>query len=159
MTGRSARLLTFLLAISLAAMPGAVAQQRPQRPPVAGSAPASPHVAQPAPAETPGPVYEPRLLRLAEIMGALTYMGELCQSPPRAAPSEAEAWRGRMRELMEAEGQSPLMKERLAGAFNRGVTGYQASYRACTPAGRLAVERLLNEGAMLAHDLAGRYGS
>ena len=132
------------------------AQQRPQRQPAPPTLP-SPPAAPPAPAETPGPVYESRLLRLAEIMGALSYMGDLCHAPPGTPP--AETWRGRMRELLEAEGQTPVMKERLAGAYNRGITGYQASYRVCTPAGLLAIERMLNEGAALAHDLAGRYGS
>lgn len=144
------------LAGLLAASPVAMAQQRPQRAPAPQAAPP---VTQPVPpVDAPGPVYEARLLRLAEIMGALSFMADLCQ-PSTTVPPPAEAWRARMRDLMDAEGQTPVMKERLAGAYNRGVTGYRAGYRSCTASGRLAVERLLNEGATLAHDLAGRYGS
>ena len=157
------RLATAALAL-LFALQGASAQQRPQRaqPAPAPPAAAQPSPAQPAPApEPPGPIYEARLLRLAEILGALTFLTGLCTQPQGAneGAGAAEEWRGRMRDLIEAEAQSKTLKERLAGAYNKGVIGYQGSYRTCTASGRLAMERLMAEGAAIAHDLAGRYGA
>ena len=154
------RLATAAALTLLFALQGASAQQRPQR---AQPAPAPPAAApQPAPTpapEPPGPIYEARLLRLAEILGALTFLSDLCAPVQGTGAAAAEEWRGRMRDLIEAEAQSKTLKERLAGAYNKGVIGYQGSYRTCTASGRLAMERLMAEGAAIAHDLAGRYGA
>lgn len=144
-----------LIAISASLLCSAMAQQRP-RPP-AQAAPVAP---QPPP-EPPPAVYEPQLLRLSEILGALTYLTELCRSdgPSLRPEAEGDAWRGKMRDLLEAEAQTPGQKERLAGAYNRGFLGYRTTYRTCTPSGKQALERLLVEGARLAHEISNRYGS
>lgn len=133
------------------------AQGTRPRPQAHPSAPATPV----PPPEPPAPVYEPQLLRLSEILGALTYMTELCRADgPRLNPqSEGEAWRQKMRDLLEAEATNPPQKERLAGAYNKGLSGYQMTYRACTPSGKVAMQRLLGEGAKLAQDLSNRFGS
>lgn len=124
---------------------GAEAQQRrPASPPPAKEAPA------PAP-EPPPAAYEPDLLKLAEVLGALSYMTELC------GESGAAAWRDRMLQLIEAEGTTAQRKERLAGAFNRGYLGHQPAHRSCTDRSRQAVERLIEQGQRLARDIAGRY--
>lgn len=127
------------------------AQQRPRPAPPAPAAPAAP------PQPQPGPSYEPMLLRLAEILGAVSYLASLCQ-PEGASPGAAE-YRTRMRELLESEGQNEALRDRLAGAFNRGVTGYEAAHAACTPASRLALDRLIAEGARLSHEIAARFGA
>src|ERR1700732_1572144 len=55
----------------------------------------------PAPeAEPPPPPYDPEIQRLAEILGALTYLDALCASNP---PGD---WRAKMQALLEAEGKS-----------------------------------------------------
>ena len=46
--------------------------------------------------------YDDRLLRLAEILGTVHYLRELCGA------REGQLWRERMRELMDAEGSSAL---------------------------------------------------
>lgn len=144
-----------LLSACLAASAGAEAQQRP-RPP-AQTTPAAPV----PPPEPPPAAYEPHLLRLSEILGALTYLTELCRSdgPSLRPEAEGEAWRSRMRDLLEAEAQTPGQKERLAGAYNKGITGYRTTYRTCTPSGKQALERLLIEGAKVAQDMTNRFGS
>ncbi len=110
--------------------------------------------ANPAPAvEGPPPPYEPQLLRLSEIMGALSYLQPLCGAPDAAAAT----WRAEMQDLMSAENVGPSRRERLAGAFNRGLRGYQYSYRVCTPTARLVSARFLDEGARIAHDVSARY--
>lgn len=153
------RLLAGCLITALVALPVA-AQQRTTRPPAA-SAPA-PQPAPPAPVapESPAPAYEPQLLLLAEILGALTFLSDLCRDslPPDAAQT-SDLWRTKMRELIDVETTTSGQKERYAGAFNRGFIGYQTTYRACTASGRLALQRLTADGVQLAHEIANRYGS
>jgi uncharacterized protein (TIGR02301 family) len=62
-----------------------------------------------------------------------------------------------MENLMDAENAGPSRREKLAGAFNRGLRGYEFSYHACTPSARLVSARFLDEGARIAHDISTRY--
>lgn len=93
-----------------------------------------------------------KLERLAEVMGVLTFLRDLCE------PGDGAVWRGKMEDLLASEGTTPTRRDRLAGAFNRGFSGYRASYRQCTPAAELAIGRALGEGAALARDLSTRFG-
>jgi len=135
----------WLLALLMAMPAGAgLAQQRP---------PAAAKPAEPAPApEPPPPPYEPQLLKLAEIMGALAYLRTLC------AGKEAQDWRNRMSALVEAEGRTPARRERLTSAYNRGFRGYSVTHRSCSDGSQEASRRLAGEGERLARLLAGRYG-
>lgn len=141
------------LLVSTALATTALAQQRPQRP-------ASPPATQaPAPApEPPAPVYEPLMLELSEIMGALSIMSDVCRKPGDSGPF-GEAWRAKMAGLIDVEAQTAGMRERLAGAYNRGALTYRTTYRACTPAGRVALERLLADGARIAAEINSRFGT
>lgn len=134
------------LLAALAAGPLSGAAQAQQRPPAAK--PAEP---TPAP-EPPPPPYEPQLLQLAEIMGSLAHLRTLC------AGKEAQDWHARMAALIEAEGRTPLRRERLTGAYNRGFRAYSLTHRACTEVSREAASRLAAEGERLSRQLAGRYG-
>ncbi|MCL2453171.1 MAG: TIGR02301 family protein [Alphaproteobacteria bacterium] len=103
--------------------------------------------------EVPAP-YDPELLRLAEILGALTYLDRLCgqQNP-------SGEWRGRMQALMEAEARTKARKERLAGSYNRGFRDYERTYHLCTPNAEVVISRFLVEGGKLAQALVSRYGA
>jgi uncharacterized protein (TIGR02301 family) len=139
---RAALLLLLLLAAPAMAQQG----QRP-----AATPPAPPAVAATPPVpERPVP-YEPQLLQLAEILGALAHLTDLC------TPQDSGGWRTRALELLEAEGTSPARRERIAGAYNRGYRGWQAMHRRCTDHARLAIERYLSEGQALARDITSRY--
>jgi uncharacterized protein (TIGR02301 family) len=105
------------------------------------------------PADEPPPPYEPELLRLSEILGALTYLRDVCGA------ADAESWRGRMQALLDAEAKTATRKEHLAGAYNRGFHGYEVSYRVCTPNAQVIIKRFLAEGEKIAHDVANRYGA
>jgi uncharacterized protein (TIGR02301 family) len=120
----------------------------------AEQAPAKPAVAAepPAPAADPPPPYEPQLLRLAELMGALAYLRDLCGA------HDADAFRAKMASLLEVEARSQARKESLAGAYNNGFRGYELSYRVCTPAAREIIARFLDEAAKISTDVANRYG-
>lgn len=117
---------------------------REQKPPEAGARAAA--AAPPAP-------YEPQMTRLAEVLGALTFLRNLC------AAGDSEEWRAKMSSLVAAEGSEGGRREKLVGAFNAGFHGYELTYRVCTPNARAAITRYLDEAGKLARDITYRYGS
>lgn len=98
------------------------------------------------------PPYQPQLERLAELMGTLAFMRDLC------GRGDGADWRAKMADLVESEGKSDLRRDRLAGAYNRGFQGYAAVYTRCTPSAELVIERALDESDRLTRDLATRFG-
>jgi uncharacterized protein (TIGR02301 family) len=114
--------------------------------------PSSAPAASPA-APEPAPPYEPQLLRLSELLGALTYLQDLCGG------QGGQIWRDKMSALIDAETQDQTRKERLAGAYNRGFHGYELSYRQCTPNAQEVITRFLDESGKIARDVSHRYGT
>jgi uncharacterized protein (TIGR02301 family) len=115
---------------------------------------------KPAPSPTPSPAptrpeaapYEADLLRLAELMGALTYLRDLCHD------GDGEKFRDSLARLIEADTRAAEAKEQMAGAFNRGLEGYRLTYRLCTSNARAAIDAYLEETQRIAKDIAARYG-
>jgi uncharacterized protein (TIGR02301 family) len=142
------RALAAVLALLLAA--GPLAAQTPPKPPPKPAATPTP-IPTPTPTETPPP-YEPQLLRLAELMGALFYLRDLCHA------GDGDAFRDKMAKLLEAEAHSEERKATLAGAFNRGFGDYALTYRKCTPSAAEVIAHYLEESGRIARDVAGRYG-
>jgi len=133
-----------LLALApVAAQTQAPSGARPQQ-----QAPTPPPLAQ----EAPPPPYEPQLLRLSEILGALSWLREIC------GDKDGEQWRASMRALMEAEAQTEARRQRLAGAYNRGFSNYETLHRTCTPTAETIIERFLDEGGKLANEVTNRFG-
>ncbi len=133
-----------LMSLMLAAALPVVAQQqrRPAPPPV---------VREESAPEPPPAAYEPDLLRLAEVLGTLSYMTALCAQPDSAG------WQQRIVQLIDAEGTTPQRKERLAGAYNRGYLGHQPAHRTCTDRSRLVIDRMLVQGQRLTREISTRY--
>lgn len=141
--------LRLAAALALGALAsGAQAAQSPAAKPAPTPTPTA--SASPAPEEPPP--YEPQLLRMAEVIGALSYLRDLC------GDGDGAAFRAKFGNLLETEGNTPSRKETLAGAFNRGLRDYELTYRACTPAARQIVVRFLEEAGRIAKDIANRYG-
>ncbi len=140
-----ARLAVALTALALGASPLA-AQTTPAKPAAPAEQPAPPPQAEPP------PPYEPQLLRLAEVVGALSYLRDLCGA------GDGATFRAKFANLLETEASTPARKETLAGAFNRGFRDYELTYRACTPAAQEIVVRFLDEAGRIAKDVANRYG-
>lgn len=92
--------------------------------------------------------YDERLMRLAELMGAVHYLRELCSA------NDGQLWRERMADLVEAEGTTALRKARLSRKFNQGYRNYSRSYLSCTPSAQDTISRFLAEGVQLADGLA-----
>ncbi len=92
--------------------------------------------------------YDSNLLRLAEILGAVHYLRELCGA------NEGQRWRERMQELIDGEGTTPMRRARLANSFNNGYRSYSRTYQSCTPSAQTAIARFMAEGARLAEALA-----
>ena len=84
--------------------------------------------------------YDEQLLRLAEILGAVHYLRELCSA------NDGQLWRERMKELLDTEGATALRRARLTRSFNQGYRSYRRTYATCTPTAQSSIERFLAEG-------------
>jgi uncharacterized protein (TIGR02301 family) len=119
----------------------------PERPPLSPEPPAATEARPPD-----LPPYEADVERLAELMGTLAVMRDLCGA------GDGLQWRDKMAELLASEGTTDVRRERLAGAFNRGLSDYAAIYVRCTPAAAAVIARSLDEAGRLARDLASHFG-
>lgn len=131
------------VAATIVLLAAPLAAQQPRRP----AQPQPPAAPQP---ETPAP-YEPQLLRLAEIIGALAWLRDLC------GQKDGDAWRERMAGLVATEGTTAQRRERLAGAYNRGFRSYAQTHRRCSESASLTMQRFVAEGAKLTRELANRF--
>jgi uncharacterized protein (TIGR02301 family) len=91
--------------------------------------------------------YDERLMRLAELLGAVHYLRELCSA------NDGQLWRERMQELLNSEGSSALRRAKLSRVFNQGYRSYSRTYLSCTPSAQTTITRFLTEGAQLSDSL------
>jgi len=132
-------------------------QEQPPRPKVRPAKPA------PAPGDDLPPIvpkessvppppddrpYDTKLLRLAEILGAVHYLRELCGA------QEGQLWRDQMQEILKNEGSTAVRRAKLVNSFNDGYRGYRRTYRTCTSSATVAITRFSTEGAQIAVALA-----
>ncbi len=112
----------------------------------------------PPPAPKPAPVVitpqEKPLVELSEIIGALTFLAQICS--PASTPNP---WRVRMETLLDSEGEASGVRDKMTGAFNLGFAEYATTYRQCTDSARAARRILTRDAARLARDLERRFGS
>ena len=137
----AALLTSFAIAL---AMPVAAQSARPKT--------EAPPPAAPTPLESGAPPYEVPLQRLAELLGALSYLRDLCGN------ADGGEFRARMSALLDAEAAVGPRRERIAGYFNRGWREYELIHRTCTPVSRLVVQRSMDEAGRLARELSSRFG-
>jgi uncharacterized protein (TIGR02301 family) len=128
-------------------------QQRPRPSPAPAPRPPKLEPQQPEAAPSAPTPYDPDLQRLAEILGALHFLRGICGS------NEGQKWRDEAQNLIDAEAPSGPRHDQMVQAFNRGYTGFQQSYRTCTPAANVAIHRYLQEGAEIARDITARYAN
>lgn len=98
------------------------------------------------------PQYDVKMLRLAEILGSLHYLRNLCGE-------KTTQWRDRMEELIKAENPTPTRRARLYAAFNDAYRAFSVNYHSCTKAAVDADQSYIKEGSALANELLNRYGN
>lgn len=91
--------------------------------------------------------YDDKLMRLAEILGAVHYLRELCSA------NDGQIWRDRMKELIDTEGGTAIRRARLTRSFNQGYRSYRRTYVTCTPTAQSSIERFLAEGIQIGDGL------
>ena len=100
------------------------------------------------------PPYEARLLRLAEILGSVQYLRNLCNSEGETS------WRESMQALLDSEtAGEENRREQLTAGYNRGFRAFASVYTTCTDAALVAEERYRREGATLVAEIVARYGN
>jgi uncharacterized protein (TIGR02301 family) len=135
---RPAASMAFACLLFVSWMDAAHAQNAPQQPPKASPS-------QPGSSADPeGKPYDQQVYQLAELLGAIHYLRELCGA------EEAQTWRNQMRELVSTEGTTALRRARLVDSFNKGYRGYARTYRTCTKPAIVAINRFMEQGASIA---------
>jgi len=136
--------LALLVVIAVAAAADLVAPAFAQNAPKQRQAP-TPAPTPPKP--TDDRPYDTQLFRLAEILGTLHYLRELCGA------NEGQVWREHMRELTASEGTSALRRAKLVESFNRGYRDYSRTYRTCTQPALLAIQRYMEQASAITDGL------
>ncbi len=129
------------LAALVAAGPGLAPAQ------LAATAPKQAPAPAPSPQQGDDKPYDAQLFRLAEILGTLHYLRDLCGA------NEGQVWREHMRELVASEGTSALRRAKLVESFNRGYRDYSRTYRACTQPALVAIQRFMDQASAIADGL------
>ncbi len=96
--------------------------------------------------------YEPGLLRLAEILGSLHFLRNLCGD-------KGDKWRGEMEKLLASENPSAERRAQFIANFNRGYRSFEANYTTCTASATEAISRYIKEGEQLSKEIAVRFGN
>jgi uncharacterized protein (TIGR02301 family) len=104
------------------------------------------------PAQAVDAPYEPELMRLAELLGSLHYLRDLCGDP-------ATTWRDQMERLLTTENPPADRRARLVARFNSGFRSFDSVYATCTASAVEAIERYMLEGETLARDIATKFGN
>jgi uncharacterized protein (TIGR02301 family) len=104
-------------------------------------------------AEATLPPFAADLERLAEVLGSLQFLAELCGRPTD--------WRHEMEALLalaptEADDE---WQARLVDRYNLGFSSFGAVYRSCTISAQAAITYYRQEGAAITADIAARYGN
>ncbi|MBV2142704.1 TIGR02301 family protein [Falsochrobactrum sp. TDYN1] len=96
--------------------------------------------------------YEGKLLRVAEILGSLHYLRNLCGET-------GSEWRDRMDAIIAAENPPEAERMRLISSFNYGYRVFSDNYVRCTPSALAAIDRYTKEGESLSNEIISRYGN
>ncbi|WP_273756464.1 TIGR02301 family protein [Bartonella sp. MM73XJBT] len=98
------------------------------------------------------PPYETKLLRLAEILGALHSLQNLCGTP-------TNQWYDYMNALIEAEQPIQQRRSYFYAAFNEAYRAFSENYHHCTQSAIEANQRYIKEGRSLSESLLMHYGT
>ena len=96
--------------------------------------------------------YEGKMLRIAEVLGSLHYLRNLCGET-------SNEWRERMDAIIAAEKPDEAERLLLVSSFNHGYRAFSDNYVRCTPSALAAIDRYMKEGESLSNELISRYGN
>lgn len=91
-------------------------------------------------------------MRLAEVLGSLHYLRNLCGET-------GDQWRLQMEKLIESERPDPARRARLVASFNHGYRSFDGVYVSCTASATEAIARYMKEGEELTREIVVRYGN
>jgi uncharacterized protein (TIGR02301 family) len=94
--------------------------------------------------------YNTKLIRLAEILGSVHYLRNLCGEI-------STDWRDRMSDLVASENPPPERKAAMIASFNHGYRSFDSVHLRCTTAAITALDRFMTEGETLSEEIALRY--
>lgn len=98
------------------------------------------------------PAYNDQMLELAETLGSLHYLRELCKA------NEGQIWREQMDGLIKAEDPTVDRRAELIAHFNRGFRSYREIYSECTHVAVQAANRHLDRSVKITSEIPSRYG-
>ncbi|WP_175868734.1 TIGR02301 family protein [Bartonella gabonensis] len=98
------------------------------------------------------PPYEKKLLRLAEILGSLHFLQNLCEPP-------TNQWYDYMNALIETEHPIPQRRAYFYEAFNEAYRAFSENYHHCTQTALEANQRYIKEGRTLSENLLMQYSN
>ena len=96
--------------------------------------------------------FDPGLARLAEVLGSLHFLRNLCGE-------KGNQWRDQMEKLLAAENPDSARRAQFIASFNRGYRSFEGTYSHCTASATEAIGRYMQEGEQLTRDIATRYGN
>lgn len=115
---------------------------------IAAAFPSGPAAAQSEAQATP---YDGKLNELAERLGAIHYLRNLCSEPDNRM-------RTQMTRLLDVEQPEPPRRAKLIASFNRGYRTFNSVYATCTPQARVIVDDYLQQARTLSRELVNTYG-
>ncbi|MCF6321501.1 MAG: TIGR02301 family protein [Rhizobiaceae bacterium] len=98
------------------------------------------------------PAYNDQMARLAEILGSIQYLRNLCGA------GEGLLWREQMANIIAGEEPIEERKADMISRFNRGFRAYRDIYRECTPSAVEVVNRYMRQGKRLSGEIPNQYG-
>lgn len=96
--------------------------------------------------------YDTDLMRLAELLGSLHYLRNLCGE-------HGTTWREQMETLIATENPDADRRARLTASFNRGYRSFDSVYATCTASAVEAIARYMMEGETLSRKIVAKYGN
>lgn len=99
-----------------------------------------------------GPPYENQMIQLAQTLGSLHYLSNLCGT-------KTTLWRDQMNTLLTTEKADAARRKVLISGFNNSYQSYADNYNQCTDQALKAIERFKIQGEKLSDGLIAHYGN
>lgn len=99
-----------------------------------------------------GPPYENQMIQMAETLGSLHYLSNLCGD-------KTSLWRDQMNMLLTTEKTDATRRKHLVSGFNNSYRSFADNYSHCTDQALKAIDRFKMQGTKLSENLLSHYGN